>query len=200
MVTPFVWLSGNQYWRYDSDKDQAHTEDEQGKSYPKLISEGFPGIPSPLDTAFYDRRKQLIYFFKGSLVSRRLCSLPGFLSSLIEAGHTTKSLVKSVLSPQAYVADPPSHGKLTISRPESSGMNRRSVSPMSRSCCPCSAGVRIRRPQESSPRVLPEEDGRRLPGRRAAEPPGRTPGRGLLLLRAQVRLLLQRPPVLESGE
>lgn len=107
MVTPFVWLSGNQYWRYDSDKDQAHTEDEQGKSYPKLISEGFPGIPSPLDTAFYDRRKQLIYFFKGSLVSRRLCSLPGFLSSLMEAGHTTKSLVKSVLSPQAYVADPP---------------------------------------------------------------------------------------------
>ncbi|ELK11835.1 Matrix metalloproteinase-21 [Pteropus alecto] len=62
------FFKGNQYWRYDSDKDQAHTEDEQGKSYPKLISEGFPGIPSPLDTAFYDRRKQLIYFFKGSLV------------------------------------------------------------------------------------------------------------------------------------
>ncbi|XP_037661258.1 matrix metalloproteinase-21 [Choloepus didactylus] len=62
------FFKGNQYWRYDSDKDQAHTEDEQGKSYPKLISEGFPGIPSPLDTAFYDRRKQLIYFFKESLV------------------------------------------------------------------------------------------------------------------------------------
>ncbi|KAL4699253.1 hypothetical protein H8959_011910 [Pygathrix nigripes] len=59
---------GNQYWRYDSDKDQALTEDEQGKSYPKLISEGFPGIPSPLDTAFYDRRQKLIYFFKESLV------------------------------------------------------------------------------------------------------------------------------------
>jgi hypothetical protein len=65
----FDWFLGNQYWRYDSDKDQAHTEDEQGRSYPKLISEGFPGIPSPLDTAFYDRRQQLIYFFKESSVS-----------------------------------------------------------------------------------------------------------------------------------
>uniref|UniRef100_G1QIQ4 Matrix metalloproteinase-21 n=1 Tax=Nomascus leucogenys TaxID=61853 RepID=G1QIQ4_NOMLE len=62
------FFQGNQYWRYDSDKDQALTEDEQGKSYPKLISEGFPGIPSPLDTAFYDRRQKLIYFFKESLV------------------------------------------------------------------------------------------------------------------------------------
>uniref|UniRef100_A0A2K5TUJ3 Matrix metalloproteinase-21 n=1 Tax=Macaca fascicularis TaxID=9541 RepID=A0A2K5TUJ3_MACFA len=62
------FFRGNQYWRYDSDKDQALTEDEQGKSYPKLISEGFPGIPSPLDTAFYDRRQKLIYFFKESLV------------------------------------------------------------------------------------------------------------------------------------
>ncbi|XP_044092637.1 matrix metalloproteinase-21 [Neovison vison] len=62
------FFKGNQYWRYDSDKDQTYTEDEQGRSYPKLISEGFPGIPSPLDTAFYDRRKQLIYFFKESLV------------------------------------------------------------------------------------------------------------------------------------
>ncbi|KAM7073446.1 matrix metalloproteinase-21 [Molossus nigricans] len=62
------FFKGNRYWRYDSDRDQAHTEDEQGKRYPRLISEGFPGIPSPLDTAFYDRGKQLIYFFKGSLV------------------------------------------------------------------------------------------------------------------------------------
>nr|AAI11523.1 Mmp21 protein [Mus musculus] len=62
------FFKGSQYWRYDSENDQAHTEDEQGRSYPKLISEGFPGIPSPLDTAFYDRRQQLIYFFKESLV------------------------------------------------------------------------------------------------------------------------------------
>ncbi|KAM5271439.1 matrix metalloproteinase-21 [Ctenodactylus gundi] len=62
------FFKGNQYWRYDSDKDQAFLEDERGGSYPKLISEGFPGIPSPLDTAFYDRRQQLIYFFKKSTV------------------------------------------------------------------------------------------------------------------------------------
>ncbi|XP_066096493.1 matrix metalloproteinase-21 [Saccopteryx bilineata] len=62
------FFKGNLYWRYDSDRDQAQMEDEHGKSYPRLISEGFPGIPSPLDTAFYDRRKQLIYFFKGPFV------------------------------------------------------------------------------------------------------------------------------------
>lgn len=65
----FVWVPGHRYWRYDSDRDQAYTEDDQGHSYPRLITEGFPGIPSPLDTAFYDRGKQLIYFFKGSWVS-----------------------------------------------------------------------------------------------------------------------------------
>ncbi|XP_070289331.1 matrix metalloproteinase-21 [Myotis yumanensis] len=62
------FFKGNRYWRYDSDGDQAYTEDEQGHRYPRLISEGFPGIPSPLDTAFYDRKQQLIYFFKGSWV------------------------------------------------------------------------------------------------------------------------------------
>nr|XP_004659252.2 matrix metalloproteinase-21 [Jaculus jaculus] len=62
------FFKGNQYWRYDNDKDQAHTEDERGGSYPRLISDGFPGIPSPLDTAFYDRRQQLVYFFKESWV------------------------------------------------------------------------------------------------------------------------------------
>ncbi|XP_003479861.1 matrix metalloproteinase-21 [Cavia porcellus] len=62
------FFKGNQYWRYDSDKDQALLEDDQGRSYPRLISERFPGIPCPLDTAFYDRRQQLIYFFKESFV------------------------------------------------------------------------------------------------------------------------------------
>ncbi|XP_004617858.2 matrix metalloproteinase-21 [Sorex araneus] len=62
------FFKGMQYWRYDSEKDQAHSRDEQGRSYPRLISEGFPGVPSPLDTAFYDRQKQLIFFFQGALV------------------------------------------------------------------------------------------------------------------------------------
>ncbi|KAM9051765.1 LOW QUALITY PROTEIN: matrix metalloproteinase-21 [Megaptera novaeangliae] len=60
-------VSKNQHQRYDSDQDQAQTEDARGRSYPRLISEGFPGIPS-LDDAFYDRSKQFFYFFKGSLV------------------------------------------------------------------------------------------------------------------------------------
>ncbi|XP_074088300.1 matrix metalloproteinase-21 isoform X2 [Macrotis lagotis] len=62
------FFKGNHYWRYDGDNDRAFTKDERGKSYPQLISEGFPGIPSPLDTAFYDRRTQFIYFFRESLV------------------------------------------------------------------------------------------------------------------------------------
>ncbi|XP_007523898.1 matrix metalloproteinase-21 isoform X2 [Erinaceus europaeus] len=62
------FFKGNQYWKYDSDKDQTHKEDERGRRYPRPISEGFPGIPSPLDTAFYERRERLIYFFKESLV------------------------------------------------------------------------------------------------------------------------------------
>lgn len=112
MVTLFVWLSGNQYWRYDNDKDQAHAEDEQGKSYPKLISEGFPGIPSPLDTAFYDRKKQLVYFFKGSFVSR-LCSLV-LLSSLCEICQMAKFLVRSCSQTCMAKAGHPSHGKLRM--------------------------------------------------------------------------------------
>ncbi|XP_048843840.1 matrix metallopeptidase-21 isoform X1 [Brienomyrus brachyistius] len=59
------FFKGTQYWRYDSENDQAFTEDSEGRRYPRLISEGFPGVPSPIDTAFYDRRDFLIYFFKG---------------------------------------------------------------------------------------------------------------------------------------
>nr|XP_020829319.1 matrix metalloproteinase-21 [Phascolarctos cinereus] len=62
------FFKGNHYWRYDGDHDRAYPEDERGRTYPQLISDGFPGIPSPLDTAFYDRRTQLIYFFQESLV------------------------------------------------------------------------------------------------------------------------------------
>ncbi|MBN3298985.1 MMP21 protein, partial [Amia calva] len=64
----FYVLGGAQYWRYDSENDQAYAEDPQGHRYPRLISEGFPGIPSPVDTAYYDRRDARIYFFKGSEV------------------------------------------------------------------------------------------------------------------------------------
>lgn len=42
--------------------------DHGGRRYPRLISEGFPGVVGPIDTAFYDRRDSHIYFFRRSLV------------------------------------------------------------------------------------------------------------------------------------
>ncbi|XP_067858449.1 matrix metallopeptidase-21 [Heptranchias perlo] len=63
------FFKGTQYWRYDNENDQTYREDTEGNKYPKLISEGFPGVPSPIDTAFYHRRDQNIYFFKGSNVT-----------------------------------------------------------------------------------------------------------------------------------
>lgn len=42
--------------------------DADGQRYPRLISEGFPGVPSPIDTAYYDRRDAHIYFFRGLMV------------------------------------------------------------------------------------------------------------------------------------
>ncbi|XP_038599902.1 matrix metalloproteinase-21 [Tachyglossus aculeatus] len=62
------FFKGNRYWRYDGDGDRTYAEDEQGRAYPRPISERFPGIPTPLDAAFYERRSQWIYFFKGALV------------------------------------------------------------------------------------------------------------------------------------
>uniref|UniRef100_A0A8B9HCX0 Matrix metallopeptidase 21 n=1 Tax=Astyanax mexicanus TaxID=7994 RepID=A0A8B9HCX0_ASTMX len=59
-----------QYWRYDSENDQVFSRDPDGQRYPRLISEGFPGVPAPIDTAYYDRRDAHIYFFKGSKVYR----------------------------------------------------------------------------------------------------------------------------------
>ncbi|XP_078723465.1 matrix metalloproteinase-21-like [Lampetra fluviatilis] len=63
------FFRGSYYWRYDSERDQAFVRDPQGVAYPRLISEGFPGVPYPLDTAYFDRRDQNIYFFKGSGVT-----------------------------------------------------------------------------------------------------------------------------------
>ncbi|XP_049620432.1 matrix metalloproteinase-21 [Suncus etruscus] len=103
------FFKGNQYWRYDSEKDQAHSKDEHGRSYPKLISEGFPGVPSPLDTAFYDLQKQLIIFFQASLVfafnissNRVLDSYPKKLTEVFQAtvprDHPLRSLDSAYFS------------------------------------------------------------------------------------------------------
>lgn len=60
--------TGTQFWRYDSENDRVFRKDPEGQRYPRLISEGFPGVFGPIDTAFYDRRDSHIYFFKNTLV------------------------------------------------------------------------------------------------------------------------------------
>ncbi|XP_012686473.2 matrix metallopeptidase-21 isoform X2 [Clupea harengus] len=62
------FFKGSQFWKYDTENDQVFTEDEEGRRYPRPISEGFPGVPGPIDTAFYDRRDSQIYFFRGPSV------------------------------------------------------------------------------------------------------------------------------------
>ncbi|XP_040217372.1 matrix metalloproteinase-21 isoform X1 [Rana temporaria] len=58
------FFKGTQYWRYDGENDKAYAADAQGRTYPRLISEGFPGIPSPINAAYFERRTQQILFFK----------------------------------------------------------------------------------------------------------------------------------------
>ncbi|XP_075698829.1 matrix metalloproteinase-21 [Rhinoderma darwinii] len=64
----YYFFKGTVYWRYDGENDKAFSEDTQGMSYPRLISQGYPGIPSPINAAYFDRRTQRIYFFKDSQV------------------------------------------------------------------------------------------------------------------------------------
>lgn len=64
--------TGTQFWRYDNEKDQVFRQDPEGHRYPRLISQGFPGVIGPIDTAFYDRRDSHIYFFKNNLVRTEL--------------------------------------------------------------------------------------------------------------------------------
>ena len=67
--------TGAQFWRYDSENDQVFRQDPEGHRYPRLISEGFPGVFGPIDTAFYDRRDSRIYFFRNTLVRIQSLSL-----------------------------------------------------------------------------------------------------------------------------
>ncbi|XP_032429834.1 matrix metallopeptidase-21 [Xiphophorus hellerii] len=62
------FFRGLQFWRYDNENDRVFRHDSEGRQYPRLISEGFPGIPSPIDSAFYDRRDSHIYFFRRTQV------------------------------------------------------------------------------------------------------------------------------------
>ncbi|KAM4037704.1 matrix metalloproteinase-21-like isoform 1-T3 [Anomaloglossus baeobatrachus] len=63
------FFKGAQVWRYDPEKDMAYTEDWKKTKYPQLISDAFPGAPSPLDAAFFDKKDRLIYFLRGNNVT-----------------------------------------------------------------------------------------------------------------------------------
>ncbi|KAE8628439.1 hypothetical protein XENTR_v10000015 [Xenopus tropicalis] len=63
------FFKGKLYWRYDDQNDRAYRQDPEGHIYPRLISEGFPGIGGPIDTVFYDQRDHNIYFFHGRNVT-----------------------------------------------------------------------------------------------------------------------------------
>ncbi|XP_066445622.1 matrix metalloproteinase-21-like [Eleutherodactylus coqui] len=63
------FFKGTQVWRYDPEKDMAYTEDWKKNKYPQLISDAFPGAPSPVDAAFFDKKDRLIYFFRGNNVT-----------------------------------------------------------------------------------------------------------------------------------
>ena len=67
--------TGTRFWRYDSNNDQVFIKDAEGHRYPRIISEGFPGVSGPIDTAIYDRRDSHIYFFKSTLVRILIFSL-----------------------------------------------------------------------------------------------------------------------------
>lgn len=53
----FFWFQGRQYWRYVLNKMDG--------SYPKLISDGFQGVPDNIDAAMVWSGNGKIYFFKG---------------------------------------------------------------------------------------------------------------------------------------
>ncbi|XP_064203624.1 matrix metalloproteinase-21-like isoform X1 [Anguilla rostrata] len=62
------FFKGIQYWRYDNGADQTFSQDAEGLAYPRRISDGFPGIAGPLDTAAFLWQLGLVYFFKGAQV------------------------------------------------------------------------------------------------------------------------------------
>ncbi|XP_063811217.1 matrix metalloproteinase-21-like [Pseudophryne corroboree] len=83
-----LFFKGVLYWRYDNDNDRAYVQDPEGVIYPRLISDGFPGISGPIDTAFYDQRDQNVYLFQRrnvtafNVISQSV--VPGYPKAIIE--------------------------------------------------------------------------------------------------------------------
>ncbi|XP_044129857.1 matrix metalloproteinase-21-like [Bufo gargarizans] len=83
-----LFFKGTQYWRYDNENDRAFVRDPEGYVYPRLISEGFPGISGPIDTAFYDRKERNVYFFRGRNITAFSVDnhkvVPGYPKAIID--------------------------------------------------------------------------------------------------------------------
>ncbi|XP_073420829.1 matrix metalloproteinase-21-like [Dendrobates tinctorius] len=83
-----LFFKGIQYWRYDNENDRAYVQDPDGHVYPRLISEGFPGVSGPIDTAFYNHEERNIYFFRGRNVTAFSVNsykvVPGYPKAIID--------------------------------------------------------------------------------------------------------------------
>ncbi|XP_075043867.1 matrix metalloproteinase-21-like [Mixophyes fleayi] len=83
-----LFFKGTLYWRYDNTNDRAYVQDPEGHIYPRLISDGFPGIGGPIDTAFFDYVSQNVYFFQNknvtafNVISHKV--VPGYPKTIIE--------------------------------------------------------------------------------------------------------------------
>jgi len=57
------FVQGERYWRYSGWPGTRQLD----AGYPRLIGDGFPGVPSDLDAAFVWGKRRHIYFIKGTL-------------------------------------------------------------------------------------------------------------------------------------
>lgn len=67
---PIYIFMGDNYVEYDVIRDHVKKHDSKGNTYPRKISDGFKGIPSPIDTVYYNMFQKRLYFFKDNWVYR----------------------------------------------------------------------------------------------------------------------------------
>ncbi|XP_053575424.1 matrix metalloproteinase-21-like [Bombina bombina] len=63
------FFSGVHFWKFDGDGGRVFSADSQRHRFPQPIERGFPGISGPIDTAYYNRTAQTVYFFTGNMVT-----------------------------------------------------------------------------------------------------------------------------------
>ncbi|KAM4036894.1 matrix metalloproteinase-21-like [Anomaloglossus baeobatrachus] len=63
------FFTGAHVWTYHSGKYKVVSVDSQGRKFPQLIHERFPGISGPIDAAYFNPTQESIYFFTGLMVT-----------------------------------------------------------------------------------------------------------------------------------